>query len=445
MGDEWDDELGKPIKTSRLRRALRFGGVAARVASGYVKRKLSDGSKSNEESFDALAESALEQAKHIVTMMGEMKGAAMKVGQLISTDPDLLSKEFSDALTSLQRDAPPMDYGSLVKQVEDAFDRPISDVFSYFDPVPIGSASIGQVHKAKLHNGQEVAVKIQYPGVADCIDSDLKNVRALLSIGKAIIRPERADELIEEARKTITIESDYEQECRNIQLFRKRHKNDQDLRIPKPFPKWTRKTVLTMEYMNGEPLEDFFDRADESTRDQLAEVLVRFFVLGFHLEFEVHVDPHPGNFLVDGEGRLIVLDFGCVKRFEEETADDILRLLVDVWSKNFPDVITRLKAMGFGAEDTAWPPVDVMGEYLETLLKPLLTDEPFYFSQFRVAPEIRRFVVKYPQILKLVPPARLLMYFRTTGGLKGLLARSGAGVNLHRLARECVDKRGVTL
>ena len=89
--------------------------------------------------------------------------------------------------------------------------------------------------------------------------------------------------------------------------------------------------------------------------------------------------------------------------------------------------------------------VDVMGKYLETLLKPLLADEPFYFSQFRVTPEIRRFVLKYPQILKLVPPAHLLMYFRTTGGLKGLLARSGAGVNLYRLAQECVERRGITL
>ena len=187
MGDEWDEELGKPIKTSRFRRALKFGGVAARVATGFVKRKLGDSPTGAEESFDALADSALEQAKHIVNMMGEMKGAAMKVGQLISTDPDLLSKEFSDALATLQRNAPPMDYGSLVRQIEEAFDRPITDVFSYFDPVPIGSASIGQVHRAKLHNGQEVAVKVQYPGVADCIDSDLKNIRALLSVGKAII------------------------------------------------------------------------------------------------------------------------------------------------------------------------------------------------------------------------------------------------------------------
>ena len=135
MGNSWDDELGKPIKTSRFQRALRFGGVAARVAGGFVKRRLGDTPTSPEESFDALAESALEQAKHIVSVMGEMKGAAMKVGQLLSTDPDLLSKDFSDALSSLQRNAPPMDYSSLVKQIEDAFDRPISDVFQYFDPL----------------------------------------------------------------------------------------------------------------------------------------------------------------------------------------------------------------------------------------------------------------------------------------------------------------------
>ena len=116
--------------------------------------------------------------------MGQMKGAAMKVGQLLSTDPELISKDFADALVRLQREAPPMNYSEIVEQVESAFDRPMRDVFVFFDPTPIGAASIGQVHRARLDDGLDVVVKIQYPGVADSIDSDPNNIRTMLKLAE---------------------------------------------------------------------------------------------------------------------------------------------------------------------------------------------------------------------------------------------------------------------
>lgn len=443
MVDSRDDDSAKPIQKSRFGRALKFGGVAARVAGSYVKSKLLDPKGKHEQDFEVFAESAMNNAKHIVKAMGEMKGAAMKVGQLISTDPDLLSTEFSNALSSLQRNAPPMDYDSLVSQVESAFDRPFSDIFSYFDPDPIGSASIGQVHRAKLHNGQSVAVKIQYPGVADCIDSDLRNIRMLLSIGKSIIAPQRADELIEEARQTILDESDYEKECKNIQRFRKRYKDNVELRIPRPYPKWTRKTVLTMEYMDGIPLEDALVTMSHEERDRIARALLEFYVFSFHLHFEVHGDPHPGNLLVDSDNRIILLDFGCVKRFEPETADMILKILNDCRRNDTSSAIERMKGMGFGQPDMRWPSVAAMNEYLNIILKPLLLDEDFELASFEVAPMIRQYMVKYPQIIKLVPPAELLIYFRVLGGLKGLISRSKARVNFSAVARTCAKERAI--
>ncbi|MGB0647341.1 MAG: ABC1 kinase family protein, partial [Bradymonadia bacterium] len=389
-----DDERGSRINKSRLGRALKFGGVAARVAGSFVKNKVFDKQKGTGQDFEVFAESALSNAKHIVKAMGEMKGAAMKVGQLLSTDPDLLSTEFSDALKTLQRNAPPMDYDSLVKQVEQAFDRPFTDIFSYFDPDPIGAASIGQVHRAKLHNGQHVAVKIQYPGVADCIDSDLRNIRMLLSMGRSIIAPERADELIEEARRTILEESDYEKECKNIQRFRRRYRDDPRYRLPKPYPKWTRRTVLTMEYMEGRPLETALTNMSSEARDALAKALLEFYVFGFHVHFEVHGDPHPGNLLVDDKDRIILLDFGCVKQFEPKTADTILHILDDCRADKIDAVITRMKEMGFGQASTIYPSTTVMRDYLNIILKPLLVNEDFSLQDFEVTPLMRSYLLK---------------------------------------------------
>ena len=133
---------------------------------------------SQKEDLDGLAGAALDNARQIVEVMGEMKGAAMKVGQLLSTDPDILDPAFAERLTSLQNNAPPMDFDTLSSQIEGALDEPIESVFKFFDPEPIGSASIGQVHRATLFDGRDVAVKIQYPGIAGSIESDLKNLGA---------------------------------------------------------------------------------------------------------------------------------------------------------------------------------------------------------------------------------------------------------------------------
>ena len=174
--------------------------------------------------------------------MGEMKGAAMKVGQLLSTDPDILDPAFAERLTSLQNSAPPMDFDTLSAQVESALDQPIESVFKFFDPEPIGSASIGQVHRATLFDGRKVAVKIQYPGIAGSIESDLRNLGSLLKVGRVFITKERAESFIEEARDTIIAEADYTIEARNLVRFREHFADDEWIRIPEPIMDYARPT-----------------------------------------------------------------------------------------------------------------------------------------------------------------------------------------------------------
>ena len=437
------DPKGSRLIKGRLGRAFGLGKVATKVASGYLLERLNRKSANPEQQFELLASSALKQAHHIVNTMGQMKGAAMKVGQLLSTDPELISKDFADALVRLQREAPPMSYSEIVEQVESAFDRPMRDVFVFFDPTPIGAASIGQVHRARLDDGLDVVVKIQYPGVADSIDSDLNNIRTMLKLARGIISPQRVDEIIKETAATMHEEVNYENECRNLVKFGSLKDLDPGLRIPRAVPESTKPTVLTMEYVEGTPFEEALSVLTLERKNQYAAQLVNFFVRGFHLHCEVHADPHPGNFLIDDNGKLVILDFGCVKAFDPNICDEILRICDDAWNDRFPSIVQRLKTLGFGEKGQQWPPDEVMASYLKALLAPLLLDEDFYFCDFEIAPTVRAYIRKHPEILKLTPPAHLVMYFRIVGGLKGILSRTATGVNLYQLAREMAKLRGI--
>ena len=179
----------------------------------------------------------------------------MKVGQLLSTDPDIIDSGFAERLATLQRTAPPMDYMTLVNQFESALDTTMNDAFSFFDPEPLGSASIGQVHRARLHDGREVAVKIQYPGIAQSIDSDMNHLRRMLRLGRVFMSRERADAFVEEARQSITAEADYGLEAKNLQDFRKLFADWPDIRIPEPILEFSTSTVLTMEFIDGVPFD----------------------------------------------------------------------------------------------------------------------------------------------------------------------------------------------
>ncbi|MEZ4468918.1 MAG: AarF/UbiB family protein [bacterium] len=233
MASKWEKlggERGQSVDTSRLGRAFKLGKMATRLAGSMLTSQI--GKRSEEEKAQALADAALKQADRIVDVMGQMKGAAMKIGQLLSSDPDLIAPEFADQLSRLQQEAPPLDYKTVVAQLEAALDQPIDAVFRFFDPEPLGSASIGQVHRGTLHDGRQVAVKVQYPGVAASLESDLKNLGSLLKVGRVFMTREQADGFLDEARKAILQEADYLAEAQNLLEFRGLFADWPDIRIP---------------------------------------------------------------------------------------------------------------------------------------------------------------------------------------------------------------------
>ena len=379
--------------------------------------------------------------------LGRMKGASMKIGQLLSADPDMLPPGFAEQLTSLQSAAPPMTYSTVKLQIETALEQRIEDVFHTFDPAPVGSASIGQVHRGRLHSGEEVAVKVQYPGIIDSLDSDMRNMGALMNLGRAVVDKRRLDEYLAEVKKAMREESDYTLEAANLRRAVEQYAGLERVRVPEPFEEWTRPPVLVMEYIEGEKLDEaLIDMEPGPRRNEIMERVIRTYVWMFHHLMEMHSDPHPGNFLLDDDDNLVILDFGCVKAYSDATfPDGILRMLIACWNDDDEGAAALYRELGFGGEDADPSVFDpgMIREYHEIILKPFIYDEPFNLGNWAVREELRKWVWKNPKFLKLVPPADLVLYMRVLSGLKGLMFKLNATLHLYPMAREAAIKRGL--
>ena len=450
MAEDWEKlagEKGKDVPTGRLKRAWKLGSMSARVTASSLMSKVGNkilpGDADKKE--EALKRAFEKNAARAVEALGQLKGASMKIGQLLSADPEMLPDEFSSVLSSLQRDAPPMTYVTVKDQIETALDRPLETVFSYFDPEPIGSASLGQVHRARLEDGTDVAVKVQYPGVADSFESDLKTLKSLMIYARAVVEKEKLHAYLQEIRRIMTDELDYTNEAENLARFQDILADRQGVSSPKPYPQWTRSTVLVMEFMEGEKLDDALEKMEPGPRrDELLLRWVSLFSWMFHEQLELHADPHPGNFLIGEEDELILLDFGCVKKFDPSFSDGLLDVLDAVWQDDHRRAMAKLLDLGFGnskmdAEDFD---EELLAQYHQILLAPFVDNVPFDFADWSPARDGKMFMLRHPSFLKFTVPSEALAYLRVLSGIKGLLAKMDARLEIATMAVDTARRRG---
>ena len=442
-----DEEAPRHVTRGRVSRLLKLGGLGTSLGASVARERLLRPLRSKEGREEGSRRMLERNAARIVRTMGELKGAAMKVGQMLSTAPideARLPPELREAFERLQRQAPPMAWETVCAQVERAFDRPLSDVFRFFDPEPVAAASIGQVHVAELFDGRKVAVKVQYPGVRESLDDDLKNLATLAQLTKTFVDRRRVDAIIEEVRETILAESDYEAEARNLDAFREVFAERADLRVPRPIHSHTRRTVLTMEYVEGEKLDSHIEGLEEPARTELAARFIETFAWMFHIKHVLHADPHPGNFLVDSEGRIVLLDFGCVKRFDPAFTDGFLELLVCMYNRDYARLPFVYEDLGFGS-GAVEVPGEVIGGWLEIVLAPLLHRGPFDWGAWDPKSEMNRYLMRNPALLKLVPPEEAIFYFRVCGAAWGFLKRLKIKHDFRRSSEAIARARGFAL
>ena len=444
MGQDWEElagERGKSLPSGRWGRFLKVGrlglSVAGSAASHAVRSRLS-----RKERDDSTYHS--NQAKKVLETLGQMKGAAMKIGQILSTDPDAVPGEFADILTQLQKDAPAMTYLTVKAEIEKALDLSIEDAFLSFDPEPIGSASIGQVHRASLHDGRVVAVKVQYPGVVASIESDIRNLMSLLVLARPLVDRDRLKDLVDECRSSLLAEADYVAEASNLERFQALLSDRPRVSSPAPVMDMCRTNLLVMEFVEGTKLDDALEEAPNAqARQSLAKRWMATYIWMCHELFELHSDPHPGNFLVQSNGDIVFLDFGSVKTLKPRYMDGLLRILQACWADDYDTVRCVMRDLGFGGQklDPASISTDRLRTYFSMMLEPFLFDGEFRFQDWELHGPMRSFMFRHPEMLKATPPAELLMPARVMGGVKGLLTRFAVALNVREMAEDIVQQR----
>jgi hypothetical protein len=326
------------IPTSRVRRTATVGRLAATEAVKQFGTRAANVTRGEEASEAAMARRQLETAKQIVAALGTMKGAAMKLGQVLSfLDVGLVEEEYREEfqaeLAKLRDAAPTVSFKQMRRVIEDDLEEPISKIFGSFDEQPIAAASIGQVYRATLHDGREVAVKVQYPGVAAAVRADMQNLDMIMRLLKRMTPGLNVKAVTAEIRDRIGEELDYELEAQNQRSLARIFRGHPFIVIPDVITDLSRERVMVSEFVHGVGFEEIKTYSQDE-RDRIGEIVFRFFLGCLYRHRQFSGDPHPGNFMLLGDGRVAFLDFGLFKRMELapvelELAATLHRLLGD--------------------------------------------------------------------------------------------------------------------
>lgn len=332
------------IPTSKLQRASNIIKTGAKVGGNYVKYYANRVTKSKEEADQILNE---DNAEDIYDGLKNLKGSALKVAQMMSMDKSVLPKEYVEKFSLSQFSVPPLSGPLISKTFSKSFGKIPSEIFDSFSSDAIYAASIGQVHKASK-NGEHFAVKIQYPGVANSISSDLALVKPF-ALKLLNISSKDADVYFQEVKNKLLEETDYHNELIQGKTLASECSKLKNIIFPKYYTEFSSDKVLTMEWMEGEHLSTFCERmAGTPEAHKISQALWDFYMFQLHVLKKFHADPHPGNFLVDKDCNLIVLDFGCLKTIPDNFYTPYFELVKEENRNNsnqFKSILKRLEVL----------------------------------------------------------------------------------------------------
>lgn len=397
-------------------RTRRLFGLGARTGGALLKTRLG-----GQADWRSLGEALFEG-------LSELKGPAMKLAQIMSQWDDLLPPDLANELARLQRQAEPMPW----TKIHEALVLQYGDIDQHFHEIeerPFASASMGQVHKAVTLDGETVVLKVQYPGLADVLESDLKQVKRIMGLGRWFKVPQaRLDALFEELAAGLRDELDYHAEAEALARYRERYRDNPALVIPEPLFELSGQHVLAMRFVDGTPLRDL-ESADDATRQKVAVALADWITEELFTYRELHADPHAGNFACDDQGRLVIYDLGAVIPVPEARLKAMMQLLDATLARDPMAMDEALMKMGGRQGQGA--PLALYRESAECIT-PLFAPGEQDFSDVRVHRRLRELTPKvWAAMDRLQPPADTLLLSRALNGHYWNLVRLKARLDMH--------------
>lgn len=423
------------VPSSRLGRLMRLGGMATGVAGNILMagaQQLAQGRRPKLSDLLLTPANALK----ITQQLSQMRGAAMKVGQLISMDAgDLLPPEIAAILARLRSDADAMPQRQVQAVLTANWGAKWQQRFESFSFTPIAAASIGQVHRAITRDGRDLAIKIQYPGVRKSISSDVNNVASLLRLSGLLPKSVDIVPLLREAKRQLREEADYQAEAAHLTRFHQLLAGTPEFVVPLLHDDFTTKNVLAMSYVAGGPVESMAD-APQTERDRVLRLL---FDLLFRELFDfglMQTDPNFANYRYDTDSQqIILLDFGATRSFRPAFADTYKQLVLAAMSRDRDAMTQAAFAIGYFDENTLPKHQKAVLDMFEMALEPVTFEGTYDFGSTDLGPRLRQagMALGLERDFWHIPPIDTLFLHRKLGGLFLLAARLKARVNVRQL------------
>jgi predicted unusual protein kinase regulating ubiquinone biosynthesis (AarF/ABC1/UbiB family) len=383
----------------------------------------------------------LKSAQALVKVFASMRGAAMKVGQTLSAVdlgmvPEEIRPEFQAILAQLQQGADPVSFKAITKVIESDLGGKLKESFADIDPEPLAAASIGQVHRATLHDGRDVVVKVQYPGIAEAIHADMQNLRLGLKLLSAIAPGIDTGAIAGEIRERITEELDYELEAGNQRAMARVYRGHPFVVVPDVVTDLCRERVIVSDFVDARRFADFASSSTQAERDRVGEIVVRFYLNGPMRHRLLNGDPHPGNTLFFDDGRVAFLDFGFFKRMGDAEVEHLVQTTQATYRQDAQGLLDIVAAIG------ALPPDPRLAqpflENYDAIFGWLMREDPLTVDARQTADMMRRYTAMRGQdgFDELTLPAEHFVLMRSVMLIIGLLGQLQATNTWFDVARE---------
>lgn len=439
-GSEGKGRRSRAVPTSRVGRFAKVAKLAGGVAGGM----LAEGARQFRAGKRPSARDLLltpSNAQRVTRQLSEMRGAAMKLGQILSMDSgEFLPKELADVFASLRSDATSMPEAQLEQSMRKAYGASWEDEFQIFDRYPIAAASIGQVHRAVSHDGEELALKVQYPGVGESIESDVDNIATVLRVSGLLPSDVDIQPFLDDAKQQLKDEANYLKEAKYLTRFGEVLGDDERFVLPQLVPELTRRNVLAMTYVAGGPI-DAVARRPQEERDRVMTALIELMLTELFELRLVQTDPNFANYQYRwSNGDIVLLDFGASREFKARFVTNYKKLAVAAVQGDKAAMAVAAEKVGYsiGDEDSYYR--ELVIELLLLALEPLRDDAAYDFGTStmpaRLA-ELGRNATEHADFWQ-APPTDVVYFHRKLGGMFMLASRMQARVNTHQLMQRWV-------